>query len=185
MARVPVPTRLDLARPPGSTSIFPQTRPPTSQVRWRELVRPGERRADGEELGSSQGVEDGAGLPAAVLRALEVDRDGRRARAVGARRHELGVAEGVARVSEYGAAAGPIAEEREPGGVLAGPAGLGAAAPNELALLGLHGGPEERAAHVAADEPVEVERGGDDAAGGPGPARRRELAPVLEGALAL
>ena len=103
--------------------------------------------AAGEDLGLDRGLldcacqslEDGAFQPAVVLRALEIDRDGRRARAVGARRHELGVAEDVACVSVDSAAAGPVAEECEARGVLTRPAGLGAGAGNEPALLGLHG----------------------------------------------
>src|SRR5262245_16661038 len=153
---------------------------PGASIRWSV-----ERRAYGEELGPPQAPEDGAGPAAVVLRALEIDRDGGRAVAVGACRHELGVAEGIARVSVDGAAAGPVAEEREAGGVLARPAGLGAAAADELALLGQHGWPEERAAHVGADEPIEVERGRDDTARGPGPTRGRDLAQVLRLALAL
>src|SRR4051794_39299656 len=82
------------------------------------------------------------------------------------------------------AAPRPVAEDRQAGGVRAGPRRAGRARP-ELELLGLERLREQLPRQEAADEGVEVERRGDDRARGPGPRRAEERAHVLSLALAV
>src|SRR5262245_17848390 len=138
--------------------------------------------ADREQLHLAQRVEHGGSLALAVLRALQVDRDGHRAAPVRARSRELGKPERVPRVSVDRAAAGPVAEEGQTGRVRAR-AGRLRAAGDEPPLLRADRAPEQSAAGVAADKAVQVGGRQDDPARGPGPARGEDRAQVLRRAV--
>jgi hypothetical protein len=103
----------------------------------------------------------------------------RRALPVGAGRHELGEAKNVARVAPNGPAPRLVAEYAQPGRVLPRPKRIGGSPLDDLALLRSGTQVVEPSLHVAADEGIEVGRGGDDASRGPEPAGGERLADVL------
>ena len=118
----------------------------------------------GEELAGRGGDVQGRGDPAG---------------AVGGRGGELDVAGEVAGVAEDRPAPGLVAEEGEAGGVLAGAGRARFAADPPVHLLFLLGAVEVLEAEVGADEGVQVLRGRDDPARGPGARGAEEFGDVL------
>ena len=140
-----------------------------------------EEQADGGLLDPLEGVEHLEGLTLVVLGALQVDRHGRRALAVGRRHGELREPDRVARVAVHRPARRVVAEQGQAGRVQRRPRRPGLTARDEQVLLL---GPDLRAvqlaADVAADEVVEVVRRRHDTARRPGPTRRQPAADVGE-----
>ena len=156
----PLPHADDRARR-GSGGQRPADRP------VQRHVAPGrERLADRVALDPPQPAEGAARAPVdlwVICPLTDTVPSGGRPRG----RHELGVAGGVAGVPVDGSAAGAVAEDPQPGAVLAGAGRLRASGP-EAQLPALHGAAEQARARVAADEPVEVGGRGDEAARRPG-----------------
>lgn len=120
-----------------------------------------QRSAYGATLGASVRLE---GILVARARRAELRVYGHRGGAlpVWAGRRKLGVARCVTRVAPHRPAARLVAEDPQPGRVLAWSWRVGASPLDDLALLPPRLRVVELPLHIAADEGVEVGRGGDD-----------------------